>query len=282
VHPAPDVYAIGDVQGCHDALRALVARIDGGAAPGQAPPRLWLVGDLVNRGPQSLAALRWAMANEHRLTAVLGNHDLHLLAVAAGIRPEHRSDTLRGILAAPDAADLVDWVRRRPLAHLAEGWLMVHAGVMPQWSAQRTVELAAEVQQVLAGPRWVEFLRVMYGNEPARWSESLAGPDRLRVIVNALTRLRFCAADGTMNFTLKEGADAAPPGLMPWFEVPGRASAGTPIVFGHWSTLGLTMRPDLLGLDTGCVWGGALTAVRLRDRSLVQVRCPRGAVPGAF
>jgi bis(5'-nucleosyl)-tetraphosphatase (symmetrical) len=242
--------------------------------------RLWLVGDLVNRGPDSLGTLRWAIANEHRVTVVLGNHDLHLLAVAAGIRPMHRTDTLAEILAAPDAAELIDWVRRRPLAHLEADHLLVHAGVLPQWSARRTVELAAEVQQVLSGPRWIDFLRVMYGNEPSRWDDALGGADRLRVIVNALTRLRFCTADGTMEFRTKDSAAAAPPGHLPWFEVPDRASRDVTVVFGHWSTLGLVNRPALLGLDTGCVWGGALTAVRLGDRAITQIRCAAQQRPG--
>ncbi len=269
--------AIGDVQGCFGGLRALVESID---ARGEHLAPLWFVGDLVNRGPQSLATLRWAIANEHRLTAVLGNHDLHLLAAAAGIRPLHRSDTLDEILAAPDAADLIDWVRRRPLAHLEGGHLLVHAGVLPPWSAQRAVELASEVELVLRGPRWIDFLRVMYGNAPARWSDSLVGADRLRVIVNALTRLRFCTPDGTMEFNAKQGADAPPPGHLPWFDAPSRASVDATVVFGHWSALGLLMRPNLIALDTGCVWGGALTAVHLADRSVTTVRCPRSPAAG--
>ena len=269
--------AIGDVQGCFDCLEALVARID--ATAGRRA-RLWLTGDLVNRGPKSLETLRWAMANEARLVTVLGNHDLHLLAVAAGIRPVHRSDTLAEILAAPDADQLLDWLRRRPLAHLENGHLMVHAGVLPQWSGERTLELAAEVQQVLAGPRWTGFLRKMYGNEPVRWDDGLRGADRLRVIVNALTRLRFCTPDGTMDFHTKEGAGGAPPGHLPWFDVSGRASAGLTLVFGHWSTLGLVLRPDLVALDTGCVWGGALTGVRMDDREVFSLACPQAQVPG--
>ena len=156
----------------------------------------------------------------------------------------------------------------------------MHAGALPQWSAQRTVELAAEVQAVLSGPRWIDFLRVMYGNEPARWSDSLAGADRLRVIVNALTRLRFCTPDGTMEFKAKQGIDAPPPGHLPWFDAPGRASADATVVFGHWSALGLLLRPNLVGLDTGCVWGGALTAVRLSDRAIEQTRCSARMDPG--
>jgi bis(5'-nucleosyl)-tetraphosphatase (symmetrical) len=274
--PRP-LWAIGDVQGCLGSLQALVSRIDALEAPRR--PRFRLVGDLVNRGPASLETLRWAIANESRIVSVLGNHDLHLLAVAAGIRPQHRTDTLSDILAAPDRELLIDWIRRRPLAHLEDGWLLVHAGVLPQWDAPRTVELSEEVRRVLSGDRWVDFLRVMYGNLPARWDDRLAGADRLRVIVNALTRLRFCTADGTMEFSTKEGAGGAPPGHMPWFDVPGRACGDTPVVFGHWSTLGYIDRPDLLAIDTGCVWGGTLTAVRLDDRLVVSERCPRSARP---
>ncbi|HWS74039.1 MAG TPA: symmetrical bis(5'-nucleosyl)-tetraphosphatase [Quisquiliibacterium sp.] len=270
--------AIGDVQGCFDCLEALLAQVDA-AAPDGARPRLWLAGDLVNRGPKSLETLRWAMANEHRLVTVLGNHDLHLLALAAGIRPAHRSDTLDAILTAPDRAQLLDWLRRRPLAHLEQDTLLVHAGVLPQWSAQRAVALAAEVQRVLSGPDWAAFLRVMYGNQPARWDDRLEGADRLRLIVNAFTRLRFCSAEGTMEFATKEGAGGAPRGYLPWFDVPGRASADVTVVFGHWSTLGLLNRPRLLALDTGCVWGGALTGVRLGDRRRYQVGCPQAQMP---
>lgn len=259
-------WAIGDVQGCLDSLLALLGELP-------ADARLWLTGDLVNRGPRSLDTLRWAIDQGDRIVTVLGNHDLHLLAVAAGIRRAHRTDTLDDILGASDRDALIDWVRTRPLAHFENGWLMVHAGLLPQWSVERTLELAGEVQHALSGPHWLEFLREMYGNEPARWSDSLRGNDRLRVIVNALTRIRFCTPDGRMEFTAKEGADRAPAGFVPWFEVPGRASAATPIVFGHWAALGYLDRPDLLSIDTGCVWGRDLTAVRLTDRESRRVRC---------
>lgn len=281
-----DAIAIGDVQGCLSCLRRLVEKIDAPQSQGAMPadlnhapaaaPRLWFVGDLVNRGPQSADTLRWAMANEQRIVSVLGNHDLHLLAVAAGIRAAHASDTLDDVLNAPDAADLLDWVRRRPLAHLEQGHLMVHAGVFPQWSAQRTVALAAEVQEVLSGPRWIDFMRVMYGNEPARWSDSLTGGDRLRAIVNALTRMRFCALDGTMEFRAKGAPESAPPGHVPWFDLPERATQDVTMVFGHWSALGLVQRPNLVALDTGCIWGQSLTAVRLADRAVTQVSCGAG------
>jgi bis(5'-nucleosyl)-tetraphosphatase (symmetrical) len=260
------IWAIGDLQGCLSRLLELRAKL---------PPEahLWLTGDLVNRGPESLETLRWARAHASEFTTVLGNHDLHLLAVAAGARAPHRSDTFDEILAAPDRDELLDWLRRQPLAHFDQGWLMVHAGVLPQWSVAQTVALAREAEAVLAGPQWRSFMHQMYGNEPDRWNESLQGADRLRVIVNALTRLRFCSPDGVMEFATKEGLDAAPPGYLPWFDIPGRRSTGTPIVFGHWSSLGMIDRPDLLAIDTGCVWGRQLTAVNLADRDCVQVEC---------
>jgi len=270
-------YAIGDLQGCHASLEALLERIDA-ADPG-AP--LWFAGDLINRGPQSLATLRRVKALGARATVVLGNHDLHLLAVAHGIRNPHRSDTMTDILAAPDRDELLDWLRHRPLAHLADGHLLVHAGVLPQWSAAQTRALAGEVETALRGPAWVDFLREMYGNTPLRWDDALQGSARLRCIVNGLTRLRFCSADGEMEFAAKEGLDAAPPGFMPWFEVPQRQSADITVVFGHWSTLGLMLRPNLIALDTGCVWGGQLTALRLHDRQPLQVQCPQYRQPGA-
>ncbi|MCX7212114.1 MAG: symmetrical bis(5'-nucleosyl)-tetraphosphatase [Burkholderiales bacterium] len=272
----PRPLAIGDLQGCNARLGALLHRAD----PDNSRP-LWFAGDLVNRGPHSLAALRRLRALGDRATVVLGNHDLHLLASATGVRKTHRSDTLGDIMLADDRPALLDWVRTRPLAHLADGHLMVHAGVFPQWTPEETVALAAEVQAVLSGPDWVDFLRVMYGNTPTRWSHSLSGDDRLRTIVNGLTRMRFIDAEGGMDFAVKEGADAAPPGLTPWFDVPGRRTANVTVIFGHWSTLGLLIRPNLLGLDTGCVWGGSLTAVSLHDREVFQVKCHRERDPSA-
>jgi bis(5'-nucleosyl)-tetraphosphatase (symmetrical) len=267
--------AIGDLQGCNAPLAELLAACD----PDGASP-LWFAGDLVNRGPDSLAALRRVRALGERATTVLGNHDLHLLAVVACARPAHRSDTLGPLLAAEDRDALVDWLRTRPLAHLACGHLLVHAGVFPAWTPEQAVALGAEVGAVLRGPHWGDFLRTMYGNWPDRWDDALTGDDRLRAIVNALTRIRFVDATGRMDFSVKEGAGAAPPGLVPWFDAPGRRSAGAPVVFGHWSTLGLVLRPDLVALDTGCVWGGALSAVRLADRRVFQVRCPQARAPG--
>jgi len=258
---------IGDLQGCDDSLQSLLQ-----AAP--AADRLLFLGDLVNRGPQSLAALRRVRALGERAVTVLGNHDLHLLAVAAGIRPQHADDTLQPILDAPDASDLLDWLRRRPLAHCDQGALFVHAGVLPPWSVSRTLELAAEVQEALSGPGYRAFLATMYGNQPARWSETLTGADRLRCVLNALTRIRFVSSDGTMDFRIKQAPDAAPPGWMPWFEHPERASRGTPIVFGHWSTLGLMLRDEAICLDTGCLWGERLSALSWPQRAVYQVACP--------
>ncbi len=271
-----DLFAIGDLQGCAAQLDRLLERIDA-LSPGA---RLVFVGDLVNRGPESLRTLRLLASLGERVRTVLGNHDLHLLAAAHGVRAPSRSDTLDDILTAPDRDALLDWLRRQPLALMADGHLVVHAGVLPQWSAAQVLALSAEVAARLQGDDWVDFLRTMYGNQPLRWDDALAGPDRLRCIVNALTRLRFCTADGTMELTTKEGPGRPPPGFMPWFDVPGRKTAGTPMVFGHWSTLGLIRRDDLVGLDSGCVWGGKLSAMRLRDRWLLQVDCPQHQAPG--
>ena len=278
------LYCIGDIQGCDSALGRLLDEIGFSASRDTA----YLLGDLVNRGPDSAAVLRRCMAYDGALRSLLGNHDLHLLAAARGARKPSRRDTLAGVLDAPDRDALLGWVRAQPLAraheHAGQTLLMVHAGVLPAWSAADTLARAAEVQDVLRGPGLAAFLQAMYGNTPDRWDDGLEGTDRLRVIVNALTRLRFCSAAGAMDFDSTESASDAPPGLMPWFEVPGRRAAGTLIAFGHWSTLGWLNRSDLLGLDTGCVWGGCLSAVRfgatLADRELLQVHCEQAQAPG--
>jgi bis(5'-nucleosyl)-tetraphosphatase (symmetrical) len=276
------LYLIGDVQGCDSALGQLLSEIN--FSPSR--DRLVLLGDLVNRGPASLAVLRRLAALGDAAQCLLGNHDLHALAVAAGARPAHRSDTLSELLAAPDAAPLLDWLRHRPLALLhAESaqrdLLMVHAGVLPQWSAAQTLAYAQELAGALRAASYKEFLQSMYGNQPAQWSDALQGTKRLRVIVNALTRLRFCSAQGEMEFATKEGAGAAPAGSLPWFDVPGRRTAEVTVAFGHWSTLGLINRPDLIALDTGCVWGGCLSAMRVDGgrRELLQVPCAQAQVP---
>lgn len=279
-------YAIGDLQGCGDALMRLldVLRFD------PAADSLWFVGDLVNRGPQSLATLRAVRALGEQATVVLGNHDLHLVAAAAGVRRIGAQDTLDDVLAAPDRDELIDWVRRRPLAHAAtlasadgpRSVLMTHAGVLPAWSVADALARAAEVEAVLRGPDWQALIAHMYGDLPDRWDEGLAGYERLRFIINAFTRMRLVsAAEGRLEFKTKEQVHRAPPGFVPWYDVPGRRAAGTLVVFGHWSAQGLVDRPDVVGLDTGCVWGGALTAVHLENRALVQVSCPQYRRPGS-
>jgi bis(5'-nucleosyl)-tetraphosphatase (symmetrical) len=271
-------YVIGDLQGCAHEAGLLLERI-AADAHSMYEARILFVGDLINRGPASLTALRHmkalSEASHGRVEALLGNHDLHLLAVAAGVQKTSRSDTLDEILAAPDRDELIAWLRRRPLAMFVDAHLLVHAGVPPQWSAEQTMQLASEVEAVLRGDGWTDFLARMYGNEPDRWDDALTGMDRLRCIVNALTRMRLCWPDGRMDFLHKE-SDKGPEGtdLLPWFDVPGRRTADVTVVFGHWSALGLVQRPNLVGLDSGCVWGGKLTAVCLDDRTLLQVDCP--------
>ena len=264
------LYLIGDVQGCDTALGRLLDEI----AFSPSRDRLVLLGDLVNRGPESLAVLRRVTALGDAAACLLGNHDLHLLVVSQGVRRPHRTDTLGDILTAPDRDALLDWLRHRPLALHERGVLMVHAGVLPQWSAARTLQLAAEVETVLRGADWHVFMHQMYGNQPDEWHDGLQGA----------ARLRFCTAEGRMEFDTKDSGATAPAGYLPWFDVPGRQTAGDVVAFGHWSTLGWLERPDLISLDTGCVWGGCLSAARIgadaRDRELIQVRCPQARKPG--
>ncbi len=269
-------YALGDIQGCQPQLRALLRMIEA-ETPGA---KLLFAGDLVNRGPDSLGALRQVKELEDDAVTVLGNHDLHLLAVAAGIQKMKPGDSIQPVLDAPDRDELIDWLRYRPMAYTADNCLLVHAGVLPQWDLDKTMELAHEVELVLRSDDWTDFLREMYGNTPDRWDDGLTGAARLRCIVNGLTRLRFCTADGKMEFAAKMGKNDAPPGYLPWFDVPDRKTADVTVVFGHWSTLGLLLRERLIALDTGCVWGGKLTAVRLEDRALFQVACPGFREPG--
>lgn len=268
---------VGDVQGCDEALGRLLDE----AAFSPSRDRLVVLGDLVNRGPANLAVLRRLASYGDAATCLLGNHDLHLLASFFGGRRLHAADTIGEVLAAPEAAHWFDWLRTRRMACMAEGWLCVHAGVVPQWDTATTLALAAELEALLRGPDLREFMTRMYGNEPARWDDALEGFARWRFIVNVLTRIRFCSADGTLDLKTKEAAGGAPPGHHAWFDVPGRASAGQPIAFGHWSTLGLVNRPDLLALDTGCVWGGCLSAARVDGgrREVLQVQCPQAVEP---
>jgi bis(5'-nucleosyl)-tetraphosphatase (symmetrical) len=274
-----NTYVVGDLQGC---LTPLLRLLEQCKFQPESGDRVWFAGDLVNRGQESLATLRFIRQLGDSASCVLGNHDLHLLAAAAGHGRKHRSDTLDEILTAHDSEDLINWLRRQPLAHRDARYpsvMMVHAGVLPQWTADQTMVLAQEVHTVLRSDDWQNFMAVLYGNQPIAWQDHLSGTDRLRLIVNALTRLRFCSASGEMDFKSKDNAGTAPTGFMPWFDVPNRASINTRILFGHWSTLGLTVRQDVVGLDTGCVWGGCLTALRLEDNALFSARCEQAVTP---
>jgi bis(5'-nucleosyl)-tetraphosphatase (symmetrical) len=266
-----NIFAVGDLQGCLEQLLCLIEKIGRDNIT-----ELWLTGDLVNRGPQSLETLRWCVLNKHWIKVVLGNHDMHLLAIAAGVRNPQRNDTLSKILTAPDKDMLIGWLRQQPLARYSKGYLLVHAGVLPQWSVEHTLELSAEVSHHLKADDWKQFLQSMYGDKPNKWTPQLRGSLRARVVINALTRLRFCTSEGEMEFATKDGSTHTPIGYQPWFEVANRMTRNTPIVFGHWSTLGLINSPKLLAIDTGCLWGRALTAISLpnkvsQNRSIVQV-----------
>lgn len=262
-------YAVGDIQGCFASLQALLEKCS------FSPDfdRLWLVGDLVNRGPRSLETLRFVKGLGDRAVTVLGNHDLSLLMAAEGFGKRHRSDTIDDILAATDRDELLHWLRHQRLMHVQGDYAMVHAGLLPAWSVAEARTLAGEVEQALQAENYREFLANMWGSEPGAWDSSLTGWPRLRVIVNAMTRMRFCSPAGEMDFKAKGELSQAPAGYLPWFEVPGRRSAATVLVTGHWSALGLRLEPNLLALDSGCLWGGKLSALRLEDRALFQVDC---------
>ena len=262
-------YAVGDIQGCCTELKQLLEliRFDPHA------DELWLVGDLVNRGPDSLGVLRLVKSLGDAAIVVLGNHDLHLLAVAAGVAELHRSDTFDEILAAPDRLELMTWLRYQRLLQVEDDVVLVHAGLLPSWSVAQAQLLAREVEAALRGRDYPQFLAHMYGNQPAQWDDALSGYPRLRVITNAFTRMRICTPNGEMEFKFKGEMQDVPAGYLPWFEVPARASAATTVVCGHWSALGLKVTPRLITLDTGCLWGGALSAVRLQDRKVFQMMC---------
>ena len=262
-------YAIGDVQGCHDELLALLGKINFR----ESEDRLWFVGDLVNRGPKSLEVLRFVKGLGKRAVTVLGNHDLHLVAQYEGAERARKDDTLDGVCKAKDARELVDWVRARPMMHVENGVAMVHAGLLPVWSIEKARSLGREVERALQGKDYRDFLRNMYGSKPEAWSDSLAGWDRLRVIVNAMTRMRFCTAEGRMEFHAK--GTQAPPGFRAWYEFRKER-----IVAGHWSQLGLKIAGGVSLIDSGCIWGGRLTAMRLEDGAISQVPCAGYQKPG--
>ena len=264
-------YAVGDIQGCFDSFMRLLER----CAFDPKHDRLWLVGDLVNRGPRSLETLRFVRDLGPTAVAVLGNHDLSLLMAAEGFGKRGKGDTFDEILAAPDRDELLGWLRHRPLCHVENQYRMVHAGLLPQWTASEARSLAAEVEAALTAADWRESMSQMWGSEPASWRNELEGWPRLRVIVNAMTRMRFCSPDGAMDFRFKGEVAKAPAGCMPWFQVPGRRSADAVLVTGHWSALGLKVTTNLMALDSGCLWGGSLSAIRFEDRAIFQVDCSK-------
>lgn len=253
------LYLIGDVQGCNDSLGHLLNTLD------FSPSRdtLFLLGDLINRGPDNLGVIKRLRSYEQSAQCLLGNHDLHLLGVHLGIRTLKPGDTVQDLLQSPERQDIMDWLRQQPLALMHDEVLMVHAGVLPAWTASQTLALASEVAAVLRGPEWQAFIRQMYGNAPASWQEDLQGIERWRVIVNALTRLRYCTPSGEMEFAHHGSPDTGPDGYLPWFEAPNRQTAEVTVAFGHWSSLPALHRQDVWALDSGCVWGRGLTALHL-------------------
>jgi bis(5'-nucleosyl)-tetraphosphatase (symmetrical) len=265
------IYAIGDVQGCFDELQRLLREF----RFNEKNDTLWFVGDLVNRGPKSLEVLRFVKGLGPQALVVLGNHDLHLVTQHEGFERARKDDTFEDVMNAPDRTQLIDWLRTRPMMHAEGDWAMVHAGLLPQWSVSKAAKLASEVERALAAPGYKEFLKNMYGSKPDEWSDALTGWDRLRVIVNAMTRMRFCTPEGKMDFHSKGKKPL--PGHVPWFELRNDKEA---IVFGHWSALGLKLDDKLAALDSGCVWGGKLSALRLEDRKLYQVPCAGYQAPG--
>jgi bis(5'-nucleosyl)-tetraphosphatase (symmetrical) len=271
-HPSPifmATYAIGDLQGCYDPLRELLGEI--GFNPTR--DRLWFVGDLVNRGPQSQEVLRFVRGLGSRAVTVLGNHDLHMLMVAEGRAKLHKGDTFAEIFEAPDREELLAWMRGLQMMHVEGEYAMVHAGLLPSWSVPKALDLGHEVEEVLRGPGYRSLMAHMYGNQPDRWDDALSGYDRLRVIINVMTRLRVCTADGRMEFSHKGRIEDIPDGYVPWFAVPKRKSENATIICGHWSALGLLAEKNLFALDSGCLWGRRLSAVRLEDRRIFQVTC---------
>lgn len=270
-------YVVGDLQGCLDPLQAVLAEVQFSSNT----DRLWLVGDLVNRGPQSAEVLRFLRSLGAAATAVLGNHDLYLLAVAAGMPAKDKvGDTIQGVLEAADRDELIDWLRHLPLMHVEGEWAMVHAGLLPQWTVLQARALAAEVEANLRGPQWRAFLLELFGNKPEQWGESLSGWDRYRVVINAMTRMRFITAEGALELKPKGPPEKAPEGLIPWYEASNASWRTHTVLVGHWSALGMRDLGHVVALDSGCVWGGQLSALRLEDRKVFQVPCPACSLIG--
>lgn len=268
-------YAIGDIQGCYHAFQALLKRIEFNLEA----DTLWLVGDIVNRGSGSLEVLRWCYRHQDNINMVLGNHDLHAIAIAHGIRKSNRSDTLQPIFDAPDADALLTWLRHQPLMVANSDYVMVHAGLLPQWQVSEALAYAKEVEAALQSDAYVDFLANMYGNSPNVWQDELTGYDRLRAITNAMTRMRVCTHDGALDFDFKGQLGDVPKGLVPWFDLPNRASKHQQMIVGHWSALGLYQREHVYALDTGCLWGGQLTAMCLETKQMTQVNSKKKDQP---
>ena len=260
-------YAIGDIQGCYFAFQTLLRKLNFDVLKDE----LWLVGDLINRGNGSLEVLRWCFAHRKHVRVVLGNHDLHTLVVAHGIKRPHKSDTLQTLFDAKDRQILLDWLRSQPLMISGHGYVMVHAGLLPQWTVEDALGFAKEVEVVLQSEDYVSFLKAMYGNQPDIWDKTLIGYDRLRLITNAMTRMRVCTDIGRLEFEFKGELKDIPESYYPWFSVPGRKSAKNEIICGHWSALGLYQKDGIHALDTGCLWGGKLTAMCLETKAITQV-----------
>ena len=271
-------YAIGDLQGCFVSLQALLTKINFDRGRDQ----LWFVGDLVNRGPDSLSCLRFVRGLGARAAVVLGNHDLHLLAVAEGLAKLGKRDTLHSILDAPDREQLLEWLRNQQLIHLEDNFLMVHAGLLPQWTLPQALALAGEIEGLLRGPKRHTFLKNMYGNEPNIWEETLKGKARHRLVTNAFTRMRILGKKNELDLEFKGDLAAIPPGSVPWFSKRHPSLSDVTIVAGHWSALGLHVTPNFVGLDSGCAWGNQLTALRLEDRAIFQVACAETVIPDGF
>jgi len=271
-------YAIGDLQGCFLSLQALLQKIDFK----RSSDRLWFVGDLVNRGTGSLECLRFVRELGPDSVVVLGNHDLHLLALAEGFCKAGEHDTLQDVLTAPDCEDLLFWLRRQKMLHIEGAYAMVHAGLLPAWTWQLAQSLALEVETALRGPRYRQLLQDMYGNKPDRWQDDLSGADRMRVVINAMTRMRVLDINGRMDLKFKGDIGNLPQGLMPWFEAPTARAADRTVLAGHWSALGLRNTAHFVGIDSGCIWGHELTAFRLEDRTVFQVPCNEAKLPAGW
>lgn len=265
-----NIWVVGDVHGCCSSLNNIINHAE---ISENQNYKLWFAGDLVNRGPNSLNTINTIINLSDRCVCVLGNHDIHLLSIAAGICEPSKKDSFHDILNSKDFKHIIDWLRFRPMAHFQYNHLLVHAGVIPQWDINKILSLSAEIEELLRSANWQKALKKMYGDKPNYWNEKYKGSDRIRIITNALTRIRLCTKDGHMDFSNKSGKGDHPNWLMPWFKIPNRQTSNITIIFGHWSNLGLLITPNIICLDTGCAWGGKLTAMRLSDRKLIQINC---------